>query len=161
MLTPSRLVRTVIYNDDLSSSKIELDFGSGAKSGALDSDSERAYKHAELMYKTFRNIKSDVPNIAKATGYSEKEISDIKDYIFNNNEFVPDYDQAQTWDRLRKGHPVEADIVFLQHELMEMEYRKQGYSYDEAHQMTQQVYNYDKAVKEYKGGSNKKKGDNG
>lgn len=128
---------------------------SGAKSGALDSDGkdkERADKHAALMYETFRNIKSDIPKIAKITGYSKKQISDIKNYVFNNKEFFPDYDQAQTWDRLRKGEPIEADIIFLKHELMEMEYRQKGYSYEDAHEFTEKLYNYQKAIKEYKDG---------
>lgn len=127
----------------------------GAKSGALDSDNkdfDRALKHAELMYETYRNIQSDVPKIAKLTGYSENEIREIKEYVFNNLEFLPDFDQAQTWDRLRKGQPIEADLIFIKHELMEMEYRKQGYSYDEAHEMTQKEYDYEKAIKEYKDG---------
>lgn len=127
----------------------------GAKSGALDSDNkdyDRALKHAELMYETYRNSKGDVPKIAKLTGYTEQEINEIKEYVFNNPEFAPDYDQAQTWDRLRKGQPIEADIIFLKHELMELGYRKQGYSYDEAHEMTEKVYNYKKAIMEYKNG---------
>ena len=126
----------------------------GAKSGALNPDEEKDYprakKHAKMMYETYRNIKSDVPKIAQITGCSEKEIIEIKEYVFNNADFFPDYDQAQTWDRLRKGQPVEADFIFIKHELMELEYRKQGYSYEEAHEMTQKVYDYQKAIKEYK-----------
>ena len=128
---------------------------SGAKSGALDAygkDRERAEEHAKLMYVTYINSKGDVPKIAKLTGCSEQEIREIKEYVFNNPEFSPDYDQAQTWDRLRKGQPVEADIIFLKHELMEIEYRKQGYSYDEAHEMTEKLYNYEKEIRKYKDG---------
>lgn len=109
------------------------------------------------MYETYRNIKSDVPNIARITGFTEEEISAIKEYVFNNEEFYPDYDQAQTWDRLRKGEPIEADIIFIKHELMEMEYRKKGYSYEEAHELTEKVHNYDKAIREYKSGLLRKK----
>lgn len=132
---------------------------SGAKSGALDAygkDSERAFAHAKCMYATYRNSKGDVPKIAKLTGYTEAQISEVKFYVFNNPEFDPDYDQAQTWDRLRKGEPIEADIIFIKHELKEIEYRKQGYDYNEAHRLTQKEYNYDKAIKEYKRGKVKK-----
>ena len=126
---------------------------SGAKSGALDSDGkdkERADKHAALMYETYRNVHSDVPVIAKVAGCTEREVKEIKEYVFNNLEFLPDFDQAQTWDRLRKGNPIEADIIFIKHELMEIEYWKQGYSYDDAHKLTEKVYNYNKAIQEYK-----------
>ena len=125
----------------------------GAKSGALDAydkDSERAFAHAKLMYAIYRNCKGDVPKIAKLTGYTEEQISEVKFYVFNNPEFDPDYDQAQTWDGLRKGEPIEADIIFFKHELMEIEYRKKGYSYEDAHELTEKVYNYNKAIQEYK-----------
>lgn len=142
--------------------KVEIDgdnLNSGAKSGALDAygkDSERAYAHAKLMYATYRNSNGDVPKISKLTGYTEEQISEVKFYVFDNPEFEPDYEQAQTWDRLRKGEPIEADIIFLKHELKEIEYRKQGYSYEEAHRLTQKEYNYDKAMKEYNRGKDRK-----
>lgn len=133
--------------DDFSELKKGIE--TGAKSGALNPNSKEAQKHGKLMYETFRKIKSDVPKIATNTGYSIEQIQKIKNYIFFNDEFDEDFDQAQTWDRLRKGIPIEADFIFIKHELLEIEYRKQGYSYDEAHELTQKKYNYHKAITEY------------
>ncbi|MBE5731448.1 MAG: hypothetical protein E7353_00305 [Clostridiales bacterium] len=133
---------------------------SGARSGALDSESKRAIAHAELIYETFRNSKVDTVKISQITGYPIEDLEKIKEYIFNNDEFLPDYDQAQTWDRLRKGNPIEADYIFLKHELLELSYRNQGYSYKKAHYLAEKEYNYAKAIKEWKDGNIKKKGSN-
>ncbi len=124
----------------------------GAKSGALNptgEDFERATKHANLMYETFRNIRSDIPKVSKITGIEEKEIEEIKNYLFNNNEFLPDFDQAQSWNRLWKGNPVKADFVFIKHEQVEILLRKQGLSYEDAHNKANEEYNYQKEIGEY------------
>ena len=39
---------------------------------------------------------------------------------------------------------------------MEMDLRAQGLSYDEAHRKAEEVYNYQKALKEYKNGTSGK-----
>ncbi len=122
---------------------------SGAKSGALNPSSEEAIKHGELMYQTFRNIKSDVPKIAKVTGLSVQEIQKVKNYLFFNSEFNSDYDQAQSWDRLRHGKPIEADLILIKHELLEIEYRNSGMDYNSAHALAQKEYNYHEAITEY------------
>ncbi len=133
---------------------------SGAKSGALNPNSQEAIKHGKLMYETFRNIKSDVPKIAKNTGIGKEEIERIKNYIFFNKEFDEDYDQAQTWDRLRHGNFIEADLIFLRHELLEIKYREQGLNYDEAHEIAQKEFNYQKAITEHNNAIIKKERNN-
>ena len=136
---------------------------SGAKSGALNpngKDFKRATKHAELMYETFRNIKTDIPKISKITGIEEKEIEEIKNYLFNNDEFLPEFDQAQSWDRLWKGNPIQADYTFVKHEQVEIALRKQGLSYEEAHNKANEKYNYQKEIGEYYNALFKKKRDN-
>lgn len=141
---------------------------SGAQSGALDSDNkdfERALKHAEMMYETFRNIKSDVPKIAQVTGYTQEQIQRIKNHLFFNeyelsdgkHRFYPDFNQAQSWDRLRKGIPLEHDLIMLEHELAEEALMANGMGYDEAHNKANRIANYQIAIKEYKDAKTKKK----
>lgn len=142
---------------------------SGAKSGALDSegkDFNRAVKHAEIMYNTYRNIKSDVPKIAKVTGFTEEEILRVKNHMFFNeydlddghHRFHPDFDQAQSWDRLWRGVPREMDYVMIRHELAEEPLMRKGMSYRDAHKEANKTANYEKAIKEYKDAEAKKKG---
>lgn len=131
---------------------------SGAKSGALDPSSERAVAHAEKMYETFRNVNTDVPKVAKITGCTEQQIRDIKKHVFENPEFTPDFDQAQTWLRLRDGKPIEADFIFIKHELMEIELMGKGMTQQQAHKETNKHFHYANAIKElYKNGSIKEK----
>ena len=137
----------------------------GAKSGALDSDGkdlERANKHAKMYYAEVLKRRSDVPRIARLTGKTESEIEAVKQYVFGNEEFDADYDQAQTWQRLTDGKPLEMDRVFIEHELLEMRIRKENphITYSEAHKLTNKTYNYEILVKEWKNGSIKKERDN-
>lgn len=74
-------------------------------------------------------MKSDVHRIAKATGYSEKEIQEIKDFIFTNKH----------------------DLTLIKHEKMEKGLIKQGYTQAEAHNMTSKIHNYDKEANEFYG----------
>ena len=146
---PKDKVEAKAYDSKDNFSELNKRINSGAKSGALNPNSERAIKHGKMMYQTFRNIKSDIPKIAETTGLSIAEIKKIKDYIFFNSEFDEDFDQAQSWDRLRHGVPVEADIIFIKHEILELSYREKGMDYDSAHALAQKEFNYQKAIKEY------------
>ena len=57
---------------------------------------------------------------------------------------------AQSWQRLIDGKNIQKhDLTLLHHEKMERELMEQGYSQQEAHEMTEQVYNYGKECKEY------------
>lgn len=143
---------------------------SGAQSGAIDEEKEfgRAQKHAEIMYETFRNTDSDIKKIAQITGHGEEEIKRVKNHLFFNeydfddghHRFDPDFQQAQSWDRLRKGEALEHDLVMIEHELVEEKFmREDRLSYDEAHEKANKVANYQKAIEEYKNASIKKKRD--
>ena len=138
---------------------------SGAKSGALNPDSEKdkdkADKHAKQMYKQIIARKFDVYKISKLTGIEIEKLNKIKQYVFNNKEFTPDYDQAVTWQRLSEGKPIKADYIFLKHELLEMKYREKGYNYNLAHDLAEQKYNYSKAIRNWRYGNNKEKRNNG
>lgn len=133
---------------------------SGATSGALDSNSRRARKHAKLYYKTIRNNKYDVEKIAKNTGFNVEDIRRIKNYVFfqehnfrnaPKGRFVPDYDMALSWQRLEQGKDIwEVDIILLKHELYEMEIESKYLYYEDAHNETEKYYNYALAIKREK-----------
>lgn len=104
-------------------------------------------------------MKTDVTRIAKNTGFSENDISQIKDFIFMQKHdlggsepeyFYPSYEMGQSWQRLIDGKNIQKhDITLLQHEIMKRNLMKQGYSQSEAHRITEQTYNYSKESKEY------------
>lgn len=126
---------------------------SGAISGARNPYGKAAQDHAERYYGLVRNMKTDVSQIAKATGFTEEQIQEVKNYIFVDKHdlggtelemFEPDYMMAESWRRLIAGKPEFHDLTLLQHEIMEADLVKQGYSQDEAHIITSAKYNYDK-----------------
>lgn len=143
---------------------------SGAQSGALDpskdKDKKRTEKHAYITYERIRRTKDDVRKVALTSGYSMEEITRIKNHMFFNeyelqggkHRFDPDFDQAQSWDRLQRGEPIEADLVMLQHEKIEEELMRNGMGYDEAHEIANRTANYSNAIKEYRNAVSKKKG---
>lgn len=117
----------------------------------VNPDSREAAAHAERYYGLLRKRTSDVPIIAKNTGYSEKQIQQIKNYLFidkhdlGNPEperFAPDFAIAQSWQRLIEGQPVQHDWTLLKHEVYERELVKQGIPQGEAHEIAQDKYNY-------------------
>ena len=103
-------------------------------------------------------MKTDVSKIAKTTGFTQKQIQEVKDYIFydkhdlGNGEperFKPDFMMAQSWQRLIAGSPEKHDITLIRHEVMEKELIKQGMTQEEAHILTSKKYNYGKEALEY------------
>lgn len=142
---------------------------SGAQSGALDplnpKDKKRIEKHAEITYERIRRTTDDVDKIAKATGYTREEIRQIKNHLFYNeyeladgkHRFYPDFEQAQSWDRLQRGEGLPHDKVMLQHELIESELMAGGLSYEDAHARANETANYQQALMEYQNGLDKAK----
>jgi len=131
---------------------------SGSLSGALDPYSEEADKHAETYYGAVRSMKDDVKTIAKNTGFSEEQVKSIKDHLFLSKHdlgrgkleyFAPDFEIAQSWQRLIEGKNIGShDVILLRHELLEREYMSQGLSQDIAHKKAEEKYNYANLVKE-------------
>lgn len=142
---------------------IEKDSGSGiiksgAISGARNPEGNAAKEHAERYYGLVRKMKTDVSKIAKTTGYSEKEIEEVKKYIFMDTHnlgtegvkrFDPDYMMAESWRRLIEGQPKPHDLTLINHEIMEKELMQKGYSQEEAHIITSKKYNYGKEAHEF------------
>ncbi len=131
----------------------------GTVSGGLIPDSDDAQAHAERYYESVRKMKTDVRNIAQNTGFSEEDISQIKNHVFVDEHdlggdvperFYPNYAMSQSWQRLIDGKNIQKhDITLLNHEKMESKLMKLGYSQKEAHEFTEKVYNYAKESREY------------
>ena len=136
-------------------------------SGAINPTSKRAQTHANKFYETVRYMKTDVSKIAQNTGFKEKEIEEIKDFIFYQKHdlggvepeyFYPNYEMSQSWQRLIDGKNIQKhDITLLQHEAKERNLMKQGYSQGTAHRMAEIKYNYSKESEEYYAKINKLK----
>ncbi len=138
---------------------------SGALYGALnpesDKDFARCEEHATKYYEEIRKRESDIKAISKNTGYSKQEIETVKAHLFINKydlgedeptTFYPSYDIAVSWQNLIEGkHIEEKDIILLKHELYEYNLmQNEGLPYLEAHERTQKLYNYQKAVNDWR-----------
>lgn len=133
---------------------------SGAISGARNPYGKGATEHAQRYYGLVRSMKTDVVKISNVTGVSQKEIQEIKDFIFNDKHdlggiepqrFEPDYMMAESWQRLIEGKPQKHDITLIKHEQMERRLMAQGMSQDEAHIEASRKYNYNKEANEFYG----------
>lgn len=132
---------------------------SGVVSGALDPDSVRAQQHADRYYESVRHMTGDVDRIAKNTGISKEEISEIKNFVFMQKHdlgngvleyFAPNYAMAESWQRLIDGKSIQKhDITLLRHEHMERSLMRQGFTQEKAHRLTEQRFNYKKESEEY------------
>lgn len=125
--------------------------------GALDSFSPRAEKHALQYYESVRHMTKDTERIAVNVGWKKEAIDAIKRHVFleehdlmdGHRRFDPSYDIAQSWQRLIDGKNIRrADIILLKHEYLELSLMKRGYSQDEAHIIASGRYNYADAIEE-------------
>ena len=68
--------------------------------------------------------------------------------------FDPDYDMAQSWQRLRNGKGIQKhDRTLIAHEAREAKYMKMGLDYDTAHaKACSDGYNYQKELDEWTNG---------
>ncbi len=132
---------------------------SGAVTGALDPDSDRADEHAKRYYASVRKMTTDVSRIAGNTGFTEAQIQEIKNFIFMDEHdlgdgrierFEPSYMMAESWQRLIDGRDIQPhDLTLLQHETMERDLMRQGYSQVDAHIITSKKYNYQEEARRY------------
>lgn len=124
----------------------------GAVSGALNPMSKQAEQHAVRYYESVRHMKTDTMKISEATGISKDKLDKIKDHVFikehelidGKRRFDPDYEMAQSWQRLLSGDYKEQDIVLLKHEYAELRYMEKGLSQSEAHIKASRKYNFAK-----------------
>lgn len=138
----------------------------GTASGALTDKNDPFYvkrdEHAKRYYESVRNSKKKyiVESISNNTGFSRNSISKVYDHVFLNEyelyngrrRFDPDYDMAESFRRVRDGKDIqEHDLIMLKHEHLEYGLMtKLGMTYEEAHELTQRKYNYQKALNEFK-----------
>ncbi len=128
-------------------------------SGALDRHSNIAQEHANRYYKLVESMKTDCKHIAENTGFSEDIIQSVKSYVFIDEhdldggvraKFYPNYEMAQSWQRMIDGKNIQPhDLTMIKHELLEMEYVKQGMTQADAHKLASKKYNYSKESEEY------------
>lgn len=130
---------------------------SGAR--IIDPDSDVGVKFAEMYYGEIRSFSTDVEKIAKNMGKSEKDIKQIKNYLFESG-FDPDCAIAQSWQRLMNGKDVKThDKTLIEHELLEMRIKKENPEIEhwKAHEMATKKYNYQREAEEYYGSLEKHK----
>lgn len=133
------------------------------ESGARRSFEEQE-EIANKLYEQIRNRSSDVRRVANHSGMSEEDIRRVYNHLFKNEyeltkgkvRFDPDYEIAQSWQRLFIGNEIlDHDLTLLRHELLEETYMSEyNMDYKEAHNKANQKYNYEKELGDYlKGGS--------
>ncbi|MDR0885511.1 MAG: hypothetical protein LBN22_03975 [Clostridiales Family XIII bacterium] len=89
---------------------------------------------ARQKYDQINAIKDDVLIISKELGIDVDVIQDVKESVFNNPEFTPSDLQANAWLRIYDGEAGKLDLLFLQHEIIEMDLVLQdGMDYSSAH----------------------------
>lgn len=130
---------------------------SGAR--IIDPDGDEAEKFAKMYYDEIRSFSTDVRKISANLGKNEKEIMQIKAYLFEN-DFDPDCAIAQSWQRLMIGKDIKPhDRTLIEHELLEMQIKQENPEIEhwKAHEIATQKYNYQKEAKEYYGNLEKHK----
>ena len=138
---------------------------SGALNGALDGNSSRGKEHANRFYNELKNSNRDelTKTISESSGLTQNTVSvalahvlDSKyDLLYNDKivkmNFVPDYDMAESFRRLRSGTPEKHDIIMLNHESLEADYMdNKSMNYTQAHALANAKYNYSKALEKWK-----------
>ncbi len=138
---------------------------SGALSGTLNNENDpymvKRSKHARLYYEELRNSKRNIliHNMMANSGLTEAVVSTALQHILDSKynlqngtdrslqHFYPDYDMAQSLQRLNEGNAFDYDIIMLEHESLEAHYMDdEGLDYEEAHDKTNQTYNYGEAL---------------
>lgn len=130
----------------------------GAWNDRNDPYNKERDRHAQEFYESVRNRNKqhEIVKVSKNSGLSQSDVEKIYNHIFINEydledgrkRFDPSYDMAESWRRLSEigGKNIQHhDRVMLDHELMEHDLMAKGMRYDEAHELTNQSYNYQKA----------------
>ena len=133
-------------------------------SGALSPFGERADNHAKQYYEAVRHMRTDAKRIAGNTGFSEREIQDIKQFVFleehdlgdeSIRRFDPSFEMAQSWQRLIDGKNIQPhDLTLLYHERLERQLMSEGLPQDQAHRIASAKYNYAEEARKYYGQTN-------
>lgn len=141
---------------------------SGANSGAVynyknDPDGSKRQKIANDLYTQIRNRNQEyeVKAVANNSGLSESDVKKIYEHIYVNEHlfqdgtihlFDPDYEMAQSWQRLRNNGNIQPhDITLLKHELAEYNIMVESLdiAYEPVHNEITKIYNYQKELLQY------------
>ena len=130
----------------------------GAWNDRNDPYNKERDRHAQEFYESVRNRNKqhEIVKVSKNSRLSQSDVEKIYNHIFINEydledgrkRFDPSYDMAESWRRLSEigGKNIQPhDLVMLRHELMEHDLMANGMRYDEAHELTNKNYNYQKA----------------
>ena len=130
----------------------------GAWNDRNDPYNKERDRHAQEFYESVRNRNKqhEIVKVSNNSGLSQSDVEKIYNHIFINKydledgrkRFDPNYDMAESWRRLSEigGKNIQPhDLVMLNHELMEHDLMAKGMKYDEAHELTNKTYNYQKA----------------
>lgn len=131
----------------------------GAINRNTQSGYKRAEKHAARYYEEVRkrNEDSTVKTIAKSVDMDEEEARRGFRHLFieehdledGRARFYPDYDIAQSTQRILEDRPLDHDRLLFRHENLEATYMEQGYTYSDAHRMANKMYNYEEELNKY------------
>lgn len=135
---------------------------SGAFKGAYtdknDPEGTKRETHAEQYYAAMRNSEKDeiVSTISKNANTDADKVSKMYDHLILNkynldegySRFAPDYDIAESIQRLREGKDIkEHDLLLIYHEALEYDLmNEEGLSYEEAHEVANKSYSYQEAL---------------
>ena len=130
----------------------------GAWNDRNDPYNKERDRHAQEFYESVRNRNKqhEIVKVSNNSGLSQSDVEKIYNHIFINEydledgrkRFDPNYDMAESWRRLSEigGKNIQPhELVMLNHELMEHDLMAKGMKYDEAHELTNKTYNYQKA----------------
>ena len=134
---------------------------SGALSDVNDPWGIKRDNHANMFYERIRNSKIEpiAIKISGNTGYSQESIQQVIEHVFFDkhnlddgyHRFFPSYDMSQSFQRLIDGKNImQHDLVLLEHEFFESVLMRWNVpNYISAHDMTEVLYNYREALKEF------------
>lgn len=132
----------------------------GALTDSNDPDGTRREKHAQQYYETIRNSDTELiaSKISQNTDIEEADARNAIKHIFIEKHhledgtkfFDPDYDMAESFQRLREGNFYEHDKIMLLHEIHEQKLMAGGMPYNEAHALANEMYNYADALERFK-----------
>lgn len=138
---------------------------SGALNMSDPKDYGRALRHAERYYEELRNSDRAYieQHIVQGSGLNRSIVNSALihildseyDLIGNNGKhsyqkFSPDYDMAESLQRLILEEPEDHDIIMLQHEALEAHYMDDlGMNYIAAHLKANKSYNYQNALAKF------------
>lgn len=127
----------------------------------LSPEEKRKDIHAYTEYDRIKNsnqslekskIYKNIKQFKEMEDFSKKDVDIAFDHVFNDLHelgegetlFRPDYNMAQSWNRLINNKDIqEHDLILLRHERLEHDYMyKMGMKYQEAHDKVSEIYLY-------------------